>query len=634
MLSEQYTKYVFVFLTGFVVTYLLTPLVRRFATALGMVDMPIARRIHSTPTPRAGGIAVFLGFHAACCACFLIPWLPFERNLMFSWWFNGFLPASLFVLCFGLVDDFRGLSPRIKLLCQIAAAVIAWAVDIKFSVLLGIPLPGYVDCTLTVIWFLAFMNAFNLIDGLDGLATGLATIASLGVAGSLLLRHMPGDVLMLLGLVGACIAFLRYNFNPASIFLGDSGSLFLGFALAALSLGTGSKGPVLVTIAVPMLAVGVPMFDMFLALWRRSIRSLVSRHKPARDADPAGIFTADKSHLHHRLVETGLSHRGVAYYLYVLSALMIGVALAGMALRSYAMAIYAAAFVAAVYVAVKHLARLELWETAVAIANGLARPPRKSVGVFFYLAADISLLLLASLLANYLAHPVEIDSNLHDWFQYAPLLIGIPFLMLVLAGTYRRVWSQARIWEFAFLLTALVAGIGIAEMFAAASGVHGRRFFAEHFSLYCAFASVALMLIRILPRLAQDILPRLREYYVERAPGQQRTVLYPAGPAAISLIQGHLIQAPQSGNVRRIVGLISDDSNLHGRLIAGYRVLSGLESFDDVISRYRIHEVIITPEASEKSIHQIVESAKRCGISTSKWEARLVTLTEKVNVAR
>jgi len=626
MISEQYTKYAVVFFTGFLVTYLLTPVVKRIATALGMIDMPMARRIHSVPTPRGGGIAVFLGFHAACCACFLIPWISFERSIMLSWWLKSFLPASLFVLTFGLVDDFKSLAPRAKLLCQIAAAAIAWASGIGVSVLLDVALPVYLDFPLTILWFLVFMNAFNLIDGLDGLATGLATIASLGVAGSLLLRHMPGDVLMLLGLIGACIAFLRYNFHPASIFLGDSGSLFLGFALAALSLVMGSKGPVLISIAVPILAVGIPMFDMLLALWRRSVRAMVSRGSSTGTSDATGIFAADKHHLHHRLVETGLSHRNAALYLYVLSALLIAVALAGMALRSYAMAIYTAAFVAAIYVAVKHLARLELWETAVAIADGIKKPPRKSIGVFFYLLADLCLLLLASLAANYLGYPGSQGGNLHNWFERASLLIGIPFLFLVFARTYRRVWSQARIWEFALLLLALITGIVVSEALSSAISRRGLLFLVVHSSLYCGFASVALVLIRVLPRLAQDLMPKLREYYPEGASTLARAMIFPAGPAAIVLIQTHLLNSTRHGTNHRVVGLLSEDSNLHGRLLAGYEVLSGIDALDNTIAAHRIDEIFVTSEATEDESRRIVEFGRRCGIAVSKWETSLIPL--------
>lgn len=628
MISQQYAKYAFVFFTGFLVTYLLTPVVRRIAATLGMVDMPVARRIHSVPTPRGGGMAVFFGFHAACAASFLVPWVPFERNLLLSWWLGSFLPASLFVLCFGLVDDLKNLPPRAKLLCQVAAAAIAWAAGIRFSVLLDIALPAYIDWPLTILWFLAFMNAFNLIDGLDGLAAGLATIASLGVAGSLVLRHMPGDVLMLLGLVGACVAFLRYNFHPASIFLGDSGSLFLGFTLAALSLGTGSKGPVLVTIAVPLLAVGIPMFDMFLALWRRSIRALVGRGGTTADSTAGGIFAADRDHLHHRLVGTGLSHQNVAYYLYVLSGLMIAVALAGMALRSYAMAIYTAAFVAAVYVAVKHLARLELWETAAAITEGIRTPHPKSAGVFFYLVADLFLLFLASLSANYLAHRGEVESNLHDWFENAPLLVGVPFLFLVLAKTYRRVWSQARIWEFALLLISLATGIAMAEAFAAAGWNEGGRFFVVHLSLYCGFASVALVLIRFFPRLVRDLMPRLREYYPGADTAAFRAVIYPAGPGTTALIQANILQHAGREGERKIVGLLSGDTNLHGRLISGYEVLSGIDALDNTVAKHHINEIIVTPESTGEENRIIVASARRCGIAVWRMETKLTPLTD------
>ena len=135
--------------------------------------------------------------------------------------------------------------------------------------------PGYLNLVVTVAWILILVNAFNLIDGMDGLAVGLAVISSCGIAGSLLFRHLPGDALILIGLIGSCLAFLRYNYYPAKIFLGDSGSMFLGFTLATIALGTASKGTAMATIGIPLLAVGVPIFDTILAIWRRSVRGIM-----------------------------------------------------------------------------------------------------------------------------------------------------------------------------------------------------------------------------------------------------------------------------------------------------------------------------------------------------------------------
>lgn len=359
MTSITYLKYPFALLTGFVVTYLATPAVRSLAVKLGMIDVPDARRVHAKPTPRGGGVAVFLGFHAACLVVFLMPWKGvLECRLSLDWW-RAFLVASSVLLAVGLVDDKRDIRPWTKLGGQIAVALLSFACGVRFGTFLGPGFPWYLDLVATVVWFVVIINAFNLIDGIDGLATGLGCIAAAGLAGALTLRSLPGDTLIMLGLLGACLAFLRYNFHPASIFLGDAGSMFLGLVFASVTLKTGAKSTVLASIGVPLLAVGVPIFDTFLAIWRRTARSLLN----ATAKDPqgnTGVFTADTDHLHHRLMKSGLSQRAAASRLCLVATILLLVGLLAMIFHSYARGLYLAVFMAVIYVIVKHLAHVEL----------------------------------------------------------------------------------------------------------------------------------------------------------------------------------------------------------------------------------------------------------------------------------
>jgi len=329
MEAQIILKYPFAFLVGFLFVYLLTPMEQRLATGINMVDIPDARRIHKRPTPRGGGIAVFLGFHAACASVFLIPWATFDGDLTAEWWWH-FLVASTLLLGLGIADDISKIRPSVKLSGQVLVAVVAYIFDMRVGKVLGIHLPAAVDLGATVLWFVAIINAFNLIDGIDGLASGLASIAALGLAGSFMFRHQPGDALILFGLVGTCLAFLRYNFQPASIFLGDSGSMFLGFVLAAVALNTGAKGTAVATIVVPLLALGVPILDTALAIWRRATRRVLGMTKlDGSQTSNARIFQADMDHVHHRLIRSGLSQRAATTWLYVL-----GIALAGTGLLS------------------------------------------------------------------------------------------------------------------------------------------------------------------------------------------------------------------------------------------------------------------------------------------------------------
>src|SRR5262249_46463291 len=143
-----------------------------------------------------------------------------------------------------------------------------------FGKFFGIQFPWWLDSILVVVWLLGVINAFNLIDGLDGLASGLACISAFGLCGIFMIEHLPGNVLILMGLIGACLAFLRYNLHPASIFLGDTGSMFLGFMLGTISLQTCTKNTFLLSMTIPMLVLGVPIYDTMLAIWRRSVRGM------------------------------------------------------------------------------------------------------------------------------------------------------------------------------------------------------------------------------------------------------------------------------------------------------------------------------------------------------------------------
>ena len=165
-------------------------------------------------------------------------------------------------------------------------------------------IPKWLDCGFTVFWIVGAINAFNLIDGLDGLASGLALIASLGLTISLISRNLISETIPFLALGGACLGFLRYNFNPASVFLGDTGSMFLGMTISTLPLLTGSSQELAVSLGMPLLVMGVPIFDTFLAIWRRSVRALLPNAHRGEIPNQGGgaVMQPDKDHLHHRLL--------------------------------------------------------------------------------------------------------------------------------------------------------------------------------------------------------------------------------------------------------------------------------------------------------------------------------------------
>lgn len=306
--------YLLLFVLAACSSLVLTPLVRRTCERFRWLDEPRdGRHSHLVPVPRLGGVAIFGSLLVALAV------LPFINNLLTaslrankSQLLTVLVPASL-VFLFGVYDDFRGTNARFKFIGQALAGVLFYLLGGRIETL-SIPLVGSVvlpqalGCALTVLWTVAITNAFNLIDGIDGLATGAALFSLLVLLGvSVMLGH-PLVTVFAVTLCGALIGFLPYNFNPASIFLGDSGSLFIGFILAALSVLGAQKASTAVAVAIPIIAFGLPVLDTGFALVRRFIG-----RRP--------VFQGDHEHIHHKLLERGWSQRRVALVLYGICAL-------------------------------------------------------------------------------------------------------------------------------------------------------------------------------------------------------------------------------------------------------------------------------------------------------------------------
>ena len=301
--------YLAVFIISTLSAVVLTPLVRRACERLGWLDSPgDRRRVHPRAVPRLGGVAVFASVIVALVALAPVDNLVAQTVRADLWRLTGtFAPASL-VFLFGIYDDLRGTGARAKFAALGLAAALFYAMGGRVG-LLSVPfvgtveLPAALSFIVTVVWIVAVANAFNLIDGVDGLAAGAGLFASLVM---LVVSVMLGHTLVAVAacaLCGAMVGFLRYNFNPASIFLGDSGALFVGFTLAALSVHGAQKASTAVAVAIPLLAFGVPLVDTGFTLVRRFVSG-----RP--------LFQGDREHIHHMLLARGWSQRRVAAVLY------------------------------------------------------------------------------------------------------------------------------------------------------------------------------------------------------------------------------------------------------------------------------------------------------------------------------
>ncbi len=621
MSLEAILKYPSVFLAGLLAVLLLTPLWRWFAPRWGFMDRPGERKVHRQPVPRGGGLAVFIGFHVACAVVFLVPWKPFAGQVSIEWWFR-FLPLSAGVVLLGLLDDRLNLRPMLKLAGQVALAAAAYESGIHLQNILGFAFPGWLDAVATVFWFVALMNAFNLIDGVDGLATGIALIAASGIGLSLVFRSAPGDVMLFLGLAGACLGFLRYNFYPASVFLGDAGSLFIGFALAALSISTNSKASFMAGIGVPMLAVGVPLFDTLLAVWRRSMRRVLSR---ASGSGPTPrLETADADHLHHRLLRQGRGQGQVAGMLYVATLALVAVGLLASVFHDRALGILVLAFLLAAYTVVRHLAGIELLESGKVVLQGLSRPVRRNQTLLFYIVGDL-LILNAVLLAGHSL--LDLQDGVRDsalkaiWLRTVPTDVVLPFLALLLFRSYSRVWYLARISEYAS------TGIAVALGYAVACGVHllGAQGRDEVFALllrYLLLAGLAaptVVLTRAAVRVVQDLmLGRPRETGPARAAPVRALVCGAGHRTTLFLRQSELRSI--DGTPVEIAGLVSDDSAITGHAVHGIRVVGTCRELPALIARHRIGVLYLVEPVSGAEIGELRRMLADHPVRMVRWD--------------
>jgi UDP-GlcNAc:undecaprenyl-phosphate GlcNAc-1-phosphate transferase len=295
---------------GALLTAVLTPLAGRIAHAIGAIDQVDARRVHTRPTPRLGGLALFAAFALVFGALYaLMPGMVADQRPEFL----AIVLGAIAIVAVGVWDDTRGSRPLYKLLAQIAVASIVFFGGLRLEALTwpfaetGRIALGLWGLPITILWFVGLMNAINIIDGLDGLCSGISGISSLVLAAIIVQFDATFYAVLPALTVGLCVGFLVHNYHPAKIFLGDTGSLLLGYLLACATLTTGTKSTAVLTLIIPLLCIAVPVMDTFVAIVRRTRKG---RHP----------FSADKEHLHHRLLGIGLSQRRVVWILWFLTA--------------------------------------------------------------------------------------------------------------------------------------------------------------------------------------------------------------------------------------------------------------------------------------------------------------------------
>jgi UDP-GlcNAc:undecaprenyl-phosphate GlcNAc-1-phosphate transferase len=309
---------VIAFFIALIVAFATTPSVRRIAIRLNVLVHPGGRRVHTRPMPMWGGLAIFGAF--AVAVLLLMTFAVHKPGAMMP--IFGVIVSGMLILTFGMIDDMKELSAPVQTVLIVASAIVLMSFGVRIQILTNpfghpamIPIHGALSWGLTLAWIFTITKTIDFMDGLDGLAAGIGAIAS-GVLAIMANHSGQTNVALMAGaLCGACVGFLRFNFNPAKIFMGTGGSQFIGFSLAAISIVGAFKMTAAIAIALPMLVFGVPIFDGFYVVVKR-----LTKGQP--------VSKADKSHLHHRLLDRGLTHRQAVIVIWTIMIILGFAALA------------------------------------------------------------------------------------------------------------------------------------------------------------------------------------------------------------------------------------------------------------------------------------------------------------------
>lgn len=615
--------YMMLFLGAFLLGHILTPAMRKVSIALGMVDKPSPRRINKTPIPRAGGVAIFLAVAISTSIYTIATDHPpaVGMTIQDHWLFTALSAA---IVAVGFLDDKFSLPPLAKLAGQIAVAAAA-----HFFLGVGIGnvvpnIPVWLDAILAIFWITGAINAFNLIDGLDGLATGLALIGFTGVAGALLFAGLPGAIPVYCAFAGASIAFLRFNFHPASIFLGDTGSMFLGFALATLPLKTGGGDSLFLSLAVPLLAMGVPIFDTLLAIIRRTIRAALKKQEHGRDVGNTKLMTADTDHLHHRILRRVGSQKTAAWTLYLMAIFLVVVAMGGVLLQNRASGLFVLAFLSAVVVVMKDMERIELWDAGMILKNAASRKDlqtfrrRRLLRVPLSVTFDFITLAIAWLVAAAISMPADI--GIFEIKRLFPLYAVPVFLAMIALGTYRIVWNRASSSDFMRLLGASFFGSGISAAAAIFFDVAVPRI-ASFTVIFFTMSALGLIWWRLLRGIVREAFYALGRIRLMDSPDAERILVYGAGIRFRSY-RRELVRATGDDSKRVIVGILDDDILLKNHFICSERVVGTLRDAPEAISRLKIDTVVITCLMENTHLQHVIDKLKQTGVKVRIWDCR------------
>ncbi|MFC1866643.1 glycosyl transferase [Thermodesulfobacteriota bacterium] len=584
------------FFTGsFIIALLLTPLIRRLAIINKQVAVPKDNRWHKKETALMGGVGIFFSFIVVwVIAVNIIDWktlgIPYLPIVLCA--------AGMFVL--GLLDDIFNMVPQHKLVGQIVITSIL----IIFGFRLDWTVSKTMNLFLSIIWVVGITNAFNLLDNMDGLSAGVAFIAGLFLFLILYLSPhvnvITGPILLMIIIyLGAILGFLLYNFNPASIFMGDSGSLFIGFMLAACMTGISntdnyasvSAGHLISVIAIPILILFIPILDTGFVSFMRKLFS-----RP--------ISLGGKDHSSHRMVAIGFSERKAVIVLYAFSITSGAIALAIRHLNTGISLVVIVLYLLFVLFFWIYLAKVKVYTedpTFTPNGRGIITPILIDITYrrrLFEVFLDLVLITVAYYTAYLLRFEGKLEGNFDYFLMSLPIMIACQIFWFFIMGTYRGIWERTSLRDLTGYLKAITAGTVMPMLLI----VFIYRFYSFSRAVFVIYWVIMLILVS-LSRLSFRLLDE------EVRKGNQKgtpTLVYGVG------IGGQMAMREIETNIDlglALVGFMDDNPRIHGRKIQGYPVFGGKEYLEEVIRKYEIKEIIVSFKKNgaerKKEIHKI-----------------------------
>ncbi|MDB4492491.1 hypothetical protein N9200_00590 [Akkermansiaceae bacterium] len=606
--------------TAFLVSMILTRFFIVVGRRLGLMDEPGQRRVHLTPVPRAGGLAIWLAF-------LIVLWVA---DAIFENIFVGhhgtkniaWTISSAILILVGFIDDRTGLKPLVKLSGQaIAAAVFCYIYYPEGFIIATIQLSFPVSLVIFVIWCVALINAFNLIDGLDGLCGGLVIVSLSMILAIAWNNGNWRDSVFIILMIGAVAGFLIYNFNPARIFLGDAGSMMLGFFIASSANDIAGERALIGSLMLPIAIAGVPLLDVILAIWRRNSRRQLQ--KAQGKEKEGGVFSADKDHLHHRLLEMGLSQRKVALILQLFAVIIAGLCLLPILAGGRAVVVTIFGFLIVGLFSVNQFARIELTE-----AGNLMHVKIKSrtLGLsnrglhFIY---DVGALLAACFLAMVVETNFgrRLDAQ-HVWsINYLLLFAVIGMVLLKIADTYRRIWSRPTFADF------FVVGVVLSMSGLLASLVWSLNKVDVTWSDYRAgllagqFSLWLVLLPRAIPVMLRELaMSANRRRSTSENSSKKRVLVYGAGANGAHLIDFIKVGGSERISKFQIVGFLDEHRSFRGRLFRCFKVFGGLDQLGELSKKENLDGLVVTnSKLSDERWAELMSETKAHGLKLYRW---------------